>query len=77
VVGRELVSIVELIGPEGSRLCRNDARGLDHVPGQFPRHAPALAPQDLKPGPQDFHVIEFFLRESIRRHDMQRISLDR
>ena len=48
VVGRKLILIVELIGPEAARFFRDDAGSFDHVPGQLLRHAPAVALHDPK-----------------------------
>ncbi len=74
-IGGELVHVLHLVGPKGPGFARNDARRRDHVAGQLLGHASALARHDLKLCSEASHVIELLPRESIGRHDMQRIAL--
>jgi hypothetical protein len=65
VIGRKLVLVVELIGPEASGLLLEYARRLDHIARELAGHTAALAADDLQIRSEDAHVIELFARESI------------
>ncbi len=76
-IGCKLVGIVELIGPESAGLFLDQPGRRDHVAGQFPGHAAALAGHDLELRAQDAHVVELLAREGVGRDDMKRVALHR